>query len=88
MRYNAGNIFDFIKLTSEYSIYEIQVVPSWIGKSIFSLDIRRKYSVNIIGIKHGNQLKPLPSPDYVFSPEDHLVVIGKSKDVFALTQKK
>ncbi len=88
MRYNAGNIFDFIKLTSEYSIYEIPVVPSWIGKSIASLDIRRKYEVNIIGIKHGNQLKPLPNPEYVFNQDDHLVVIGKSKDVFTLTQKK
>lgn len=88
MRYNAGNIFDYIKLTSEYSIYEIPVVPSWVGRSISSIDIRRKYSINIIGIKHDNQLKPLPTPDYIFTDEDHLVVIGKSKDVFTLSQKK
>lgn len=88
IRYNAGNIIDYIKLTSEFSIYEIPVIPSWVGKSINSLDIRRKYKINIIGIKYENTLKPLPEPEYVFEGEDHLVVIGKSKDVFTLTQMK
>lgn len=88
IRYNAGNIVDYIKLTSEFSIYEIPIVPSWVGKSINSLDIRRKHKINIIGIKFENSLKPLPAPDYVFEDDDHMVVIGKSKDVFTLTQLK
>lgn len=87
MRFNSDNIFDYIKLTSEYSIYEIPVVQSWIGKSIISLNIRQKYKINIIGIKHESTLKPLPDANYIFNNDDHLVVIGKSKDVFALTQK-
>ena len=86
MRYNAENIFDYIKLTSEYSLYEIPVVKSWVGKSILSLDIRQKYNVNIIGIKHNNSLRPMPSANYIFNQDDHVVVMGKSKDVFKLTQ--
>ncbi len=87
MRYNANNIFDFIKLTQEYSIFEIPVLPSWVGKSIASLDIRKKYKINIIGIKKDGELSPLPDAEYVFAPEDHIVIIGKSKQVFELTQK-
>ena len=86
MRYNAENIFDYSKLTSEYSLYEIPVVKSWVGKSILSLDIRQKYNVNIIGIKHNNSLRPMPSANYIFNQDDHVVVMGKSKDVFKLTQ--
>ena len=86
MRYNAENIFDYIKLTSEYSLYEIPVVKSWVGKSILSLDIRQKYNVNIIGIKHNNSLRPMLSANYIFNQDDHVVVMGKSKDVFKLTQ--
>ena len=86
MRYNAENIFDYIKLTSEYSLYEIPVVKSWVGKGILSLDIRQKYNVNIIGIKHNNSLRPMPSANYIFNQDDHVVVMGKSKDVFKLTQ--
>lgn len=86
MRYNADNIFDFIKLTAEYSIYEIPVVKSWIGGSIASLNIRRKHDINIIGIKKDGKLMPMPDPDYVFCAEDHLVVIGTSKKVIELTK--
>ncbi len=88
MRYNANNIFDYIKLTSEYSIYEIPVVPSWIGRSINSLNIRQKYEVNVIGIKQENILKPLPTPEYIFQPSDHLVVIEQNLRMFSHLRKK
>ena len=52
VRYNARNIFDFVPLTAEYSIYEIPVLKSWVGKTIQEQDIRRKYSINIIAVKH------------------------------------
>ena len=58
VRYNARNIFDYIQLTSEYSIYEIPVLQSWIGKTIMEVDVRRKYRVNIIAVKKENSLNP------------------------------
>ena len=38
--------------------------------------------------KKNEVLKPLPGGDYVFEANDHLVVIGKSSDVFKLSAKK
>lgn len=87
IRYSASNIFDYVELTQEYSIYEIPVLPEWIGKTLIELDIRRKYGINIIGIKNGTMLNPMPAADYCFNKEDHIMVIGKSKDVFKLTAK-
>ena len=87
IRYNANKIFDFIKLTPEYSIYEIPVEPNWHGKSIIELDIRKKYNINIIAIKQDEKLDPLPTADYVFTGSEHIVVIGKSNDVSSLTAK-
>ena len=88
VRYNVNNIFDYIQLTAEYSIYEIPVLSSWVGNSLIGLDIRRKYNINIIAVKQGAVLQPTPSPDYIFVEGDHVVVIGKSSDVFKLTGKK
>lgn len=88
VRYNANNIFDYIELTSDYSIYEIPVPSAWVGKTIAEVDVRRKHRVNIIAIKCENTLQPTPGPDYVFRADDHTVVIGKSADVFKLTGKK
>ncbi len=87
IRYSASNIFDYVELTQEYSIYEIPALPEWAGHTLIELDIRRKYRINIIGIKKGTLLDPMPAADYRFTPEDHIMVIGKSKDVFKLTSK-
>ncbi len=88
IRFNADNVYDYIELTDEYSIFEIPVIEEWIGKSVVQINVRRNYNINIIAIKKGEVLRPLPGGDYVFKSEDHLVVIGKSTDVFKLTANK
>jgi len=88
IRFNADNVYDYIELTDEYSIFEIPVVSGWIGKTVIDINVRRKYNVNIIAIKKGDVLCPLPGGDYEFAADDHLVVIGKSSDVFKLSAKK
>jgi len=87
IRYNADNIFDYIQLTSEYSIYEIPCCSKWINKSVAEIDVRNKYNVNIIAVKFDNALQIAPGADYVFKASDHLVVIGKASDVFKLGGK-
>lgn len=87
MRYNVENIFDYIPLTDEYSIYEIPIKPEWEGHTVMKIDVRRKYKINIVAVKRDGVLNPVPGGDYVFSKNDHLVVIGKSSDVFKLTAK-
>lgn len=88
VRYNSSNIFDFIKLTPEYAIYEIPTPEVWTGKTIASLGVRQHYKVNIIAIKKGNTLNTMPGPDYVFKSDDHIIVIGKAGDVFRLSSEK
>lgn len=87
VRYNAKNIFDYIPLTAEYSIYEIPILPQWVGHTIMDLNVRRKYRINIVAVKSGTALSPIPGPDYTFTEGDHVVVIGKAEDVFKLSGK-
>ena len=81
VRYSANNLFDYIELTEEYGIFEISVPTSWIGRSIKELDVRRKYRINIIGIKYEDELKLLPGADYCFKEEDHIMLIGKRDEM-------
>lgn len=87
IKYNAKNIFDFIKLTDEYSIYEISIVDDWVGKSVSEINVRHKYHLNIIAVKKGEELNPVPGATYIFEEGDHIVVIGKFQDVTRLTQR-
>lgn len=85
VRYNATNIFDYIELTSDCSIFEIPIIPEWVGRTIMDINVRQKYNVNIIAIKNDKFIDPMPLGDYVFKEKDHIVVIGKSGDVFQLS---
>ena len=87
VRHNAKNIFDFVPLTDEYSIYEIPILPQWEGQSVMEAAVRRKYNINIIAVKNEKGLNPNPGPDYRFCSGDHLIVIGRSDEVFKLSAK-
>jgi trk system potassium uptake protein TrkA len=85
VRYNSEKIFDYMELPGDYSIYEIAVPKNWIGKQIVTLDVRRKYEVNILAIKNNTTLQPVPGSDYMFTEGDEIIVMAKEKDVFRIT---
>lgn len=87
IRYNAKNIFDCIELTSDYSLFEIPILRNWCGKSIRELDIRKTFHVNVIAVKNNDILTPVSGGEYIFHADDHVMVIGKSSDVFRLSAK-
>ncbi len=87
IRHNAKNIFDYIELTPEVAIYEIPIMSNWSGKSIASLNIRRKYNINILAVKNGASIKSLPGGEYIFEKSDHVIIVGKFVDVSRLTER-
>lgn len=87
MRLGGNNIYDYIQLTGGYAIFEVPVLKAWEGKSIAELDVRKRNKINIVAIKNDQMLDPTPMPDYRFKADDHILVIGKSRDVFKLDAK-
>jgi len=80
-RVSANHVFDYIEL-GEYAIYEIPTIPHWVGKSIKQVDFRSKYNVSILEIKGSDGNSSLfPHPDYVFAQDEHLMVVGRKKDM-------
>ena len=81
VRYSSDHIFDYVELTPEYSIYEVAVPASWVGKTIIQMAVRQKYKINILAIKTGDNIEPLPGPDHRFSPRETLLVLGGNRDI-------
>lgn len=75
-----SNLVDYMELDSEHSIFEMTVPHSWIGKSIIGLDVRGKYSLNVIGVKSGETFDVPANPLQIFEKGDIVVVAGK-KDI-------
>lgn len=75
------NLLDYIELSPDYSIMEIEVPKKWVGKSIRELNIRAKLGVNIVAVKRGLNIRVSPEPDYVFEDTDYPIVIGCNDDM-------
>ena len=79
IKYSADNILDYIEIDNEHAIFEVSVPKDWIGKTIGEIDIRKKYGINILGIKDGKKLNVNVIPSQILSLELSLLVIGDYK---------
>lgn len=79
----SKNILDYLELSDEYSIAEIQISNSkFADKSLMQLNLRQKFGLNVIAIRRKNQrLIVSPPADEVVLLNDVLFVIGETKDV-------
>ena len=79
IRYTADHIFDYIEIDEQHAIFEVKVPENWIGKTVGELDIRRKYGINILGIKHSGKTDVSITPDTVLSGEITILAVGEYK---------
>ena len=81
IRYSADHILDYIELDEDHAMFEIPVPQNWAGRSIGQIDIRKKYSINIIGVKTDGKLELSLSPDMVLPDGATMLVLGRSRDL-------
>lgn len=81
MRYTADHILDYVELDESHGIFEVVVPKAWDGKSILKLDIRKKYNINVLGLKSGGKLNLSISPETLLSVNDTMLVLGEVEDI-------
>ena len=79
IRYTADHIFDYIEFDEQHAIFEVEVPEGWVGKSIGELNIRSKFGINILGIKHSGKTDVSITPDTVLSGEMTILALGEYK---------
>ena len=81
IRYTADHIRDYIEVDDSHAIFEVEVPEEWIGKTVGELDIRRKYSINIMATKENGKINMAVSPDTVLTDNITLLVLGAYKEL-------
>lgn len=79
IRYSSDHIFGYIELDETHSIFEVSVPKSWLGMSIGQLDIRKKFNINIIGVKRDGKMNLSITPETVLTEDITLLVLGEYK---------
>ena len=81
IRCSSEHILDYIELDEDCSIFELSTPPEWNGKTIIQLDIRKKYGINILGIRENRKLNMNITPDTVLGKGESLLVLGHQRAI-------
>lgn len=77
---SANHVFDFVDL-GDYGIYEALPLKNWVGKSIKELNVRVNYHISILGIRKEDGKLFMPTAEYQFHRDDHMLVMGSDADL-------
>jgi len=80
----SSNLLDFIELSPDYSLIEIQAPVEWYGKNILELDVRSKFGINIMAIKSLDDINISPNAKDTIKEGDVLLCIGNTDDLARL----
>lgn len=71
----SSGFVDIIELSNEISLIELDVKPEWTGKTLVELNLRKKYAINVVAIRQGNDLQINIDPAVQLNENMQLVVI-------------
>lgn len=83
----TNNVLDYLELSDEHSIMEIKANEKIANHSLVDLDIRKKYGINIVGIKRGEHIIISPPANEKILLNDVLLVIGADVDINRFVKK-
>lgn len=75
------HITDIVDLDDEFAVIEFYPPARWVGRSLQELDLRKRYEMNVIGIrkKPEKRLDVSFGPDYIIDGSDIIVGIAESE---------
>lgn len=77
----SSNILEFIELSPDYSILEINALEQWENKTLKELRLPSKYGINVMAIKREKDINVSPYADDMILKGDILIVIGSTQDI-------
>lgn len=90
-RLTLGSISKYFELAEGFSMVEMSAPAGMAGKSLAELDLRRRFRVNLIAIKHTSRpapdkeaverFNPAPTPDDIIKEGDVLALAGSVLDL-------
>ncbi|MFR7440440.1 MAG: potassium channel family protein [Lachnospiraceae bacterium] len=84
----SGEFVDWISLSPDYSITEIQVPEKWIGKSLSEIDVRRTKDVNVVGVRIGEKIQVTIDPEEPLQKEMMMIMIGSNEALEKFGEKQ
>lgn len=69
---------DLIELSDEVSMVELDVKDEWVDKTLIELNLRKKYSINVVAIRIGDKISTTVDPTLPLEKGSKLIVIANT----------
>ena len=80
----SSGFVDMVSLAKNVSMIELDVKPEWVGKNLIELNLRKKYSINVVAIRKGESVSVDIDPHAPLQGEDKLIVIANTEKLSKL----
>lgn len=80
----SSGFVDMVSLAKNVSMIELDVKPEWIGKNLIELNLRKKYSINVVALRKGDMVTVEIDPRDKLQEDEKLIVIANSEKLMKL----
>ena len=75
----SSGFVDMVSLAKNVSMIELDVKPEWVEKSLIELNLRKKYSINVVAVRAGDMVSVDIDPHAPLKKDDKLIVIANTE---------
>ena len=72
----SSGFVDIVELSKDVSMVELDMKPQWAGKSLVELNLRKKYSINVVAVLKGEEVITSIDPEMPLTENMKLIVIA------------
>ena len=80
----SSGFVDIVSLAKNVSMIELDVKMDWVGKNLIELNLRKKYSINVVAVRKGDMVSVDIDPHEPLLAEDKLIVIANTEKLSKL----
>ena len=80
----SSGFVDMVSLAKNVSMIELDVKPDWVGKNLIELNLRKKYSINVVALRKGDAVSVDIDPHAALQETDKLIVIANTEKLAKL----
>lgn len=84
----SGNLLEYIELSPEFSMAEIQAETGWAGKTLMDLHLRDRLGINVVAVRSGDKINPLPTSGTIIREGDIMLVVAGEETLLKLNKRK
>lgn len=72
----SSGFMDIMELSKDVSMVELPVRPEWEGRTLMELNLRKKYSINVVAIIEDKNVRVNIDPEMPLQPSMKMIVIA------------